>query len=47
MSEKHLVNADVSQGFILSPTFFFLYINELTDDFIGNITSTFVDDMVY
>ena len=42
-SQKYLVNARVSQGSILGPTLFLLYINYLTDDVIRN-TAIYADD---
>ena len=42
-SPKSPINARVSQGSILGPTFFLLYINGLPDDVICNV-ATYVDD---
>ena len=42
-SQKYSVNAGVPQGSILGPTFFLLYINDLPDDVICNIT-IYADD---
>ena len=45
-SQKHPVNAGVSQGFILDPTLFLLYINDLPDDVICN-NAIYADDTLY
>ena len=42
-SQEYPVNAGVSQGSILRPKFFFLYINELPNDVICNI-AVYADD---
>ena len=42
-SQEYPVNAGVSQGSILGPKFFFLYINELPNDVICNI-AVYADD---
>ena len=42
-SQKYLVNARLSQGSILGPTLFLLYINYLPDDVVSNI-AIYADD---
>ena len=42
-SQEYPVNAGVSQGSILGPKFFFLYVNELPNDVICNI-AVYADD---
>ena len=42
-SQEYLVNAGVFQGSILGSTLFLLYINDLSDDIICNIT-LYADD---
>ena len=46
-SQEYLVNAGVSEGFIVSPTLFLLYINYLPDDFICNIAIYADDNTLY
>ena len=43
-SQEYPFNAGVLQGFILGPTFFLLYINDLCDDVICNI-AIYADDI--
>ena len=46
-SQEFSINAGVSQGSILSPTFFLLYISDLPDDFICNIAIYADDSTLY
>ena len=46
-SQEYPVNAGVPRGSILGPTFFLLYINELPDDVICNITIYADDTTLY
>ena len=46
-SQKYSVNAGFSQGCILGPTLFLLYINDVTDDAISNIAIYANDTTLY
>ena len=46
-SREYPVNSGVSQGSILGPTFFLLYINDLADDVICDIVIYADDTTLY
>ena len=43
---KYSINAGVPEGFILDPTLFLLYINDLPDDVICNI-AIYANDNIF
>ena len=46
-SQEYPVNDEVTQGSILCPTLFLLYINDLPDDIISNIAICADDTTLY
>ena len=46
-SQKYPINSRVAQGYILGPTPFLLYVNELLDDVICNIAIYAGDTTIY
>ena len=46
-SQEYPVNVGITQGSILGPTFFLLYINDLPDDVICNIVIYADDTTLY
>ena len=46
-SQEYPVNVGITQGSILGPTFFLLYINDLPDDVICNIVICANDTTLY
>ena len=45
-SQEYLTNAGVPEGYILGPSLFVLYINDLSDDVICNI-AIYADDLTF
>ena len=46
-SQEYPINAEVSQGFILGPTLFLLYINDLPDDAVCDVAICADDATLY
>lgn len=46
-SKTHGANANVSQDFLLSPTFFLLFINDLPRNILISLVIIYADDIKY